>query len=195
MPRLHLTDIGVRNLKAPETGQVTYWDTLLPAFGVRVSQGGARSFVLVQGDQRKRRTIGRYPQISLSDARSHAKHVLAEITLGTINLPSIAFQAAVEQFLSNSEIRNKPRTAKDYRRLLTRHFLPALGKKQIGEVTAQDLAKIIDRLFSTPSECAHAYAAIKIFFRWAIRRRMLPSNPTDGLQGPPKAIARQRVLF
>ena len=73
-------------------------------------------------------------------------------------------------------------------------FLPKLEEKQIGEVTSQELAKIIDALLPTPSESAHAFAAIKIFYRWAIRRRMLQGNPTEGLQGPPKPRARERVL-
>ena len=80
MPKAALTDITVRNLKAPEAGQITYWDNSAP-IGVRVSQGGAKSFVVLTGSGR-RRTIGRYLIISLSEARTEAKRILAEITLG-----------------------------------------------------------------------------------------------------------------
>jgi integrase len=49
-----LTEIAVRNLKAPERGQVTLTDDGLPGFGLRVSQGGTKSFVLVRGKTRER---------------------------------------------------------------------------------------------------------------------------------------------
>ena len=47
MPQVHLTDITIKSLKPPERGQLTYTDDALPGFGVRVSQGGVKSFVLV----------------------------------------------------------------------------------------------------------------------------------------------------
>jgi integrase len=194
MPNTRLTDVAIKSLKPPPEGQVTYWDETLPSFGVRVSQGGTKSFVLVYGEARTRQTLGRYPIISLADARTEAKRILAELTLGTHAAPTVTFDEALATFLANAEKRNKPRTAKDYRRLLTRHFLPTLSKKQIGEITPRDITRIVDSLLATPSECAHAFAAIKIFFRWAVRRHLTKSNPADGLQGPPKAISRERVL-
>ena len=198
MPRSQLTDIGVRNLKPPAAGQVTHWDTALRGFAVRISQGGSRTFIVVHGEDRKRRTLGHYPNMSLSAARAQAKQIFAGITLGFIKSgkrsKSQTFHDVAGLFLSNVEVRNKPRTFRDYKRLLNRHFLPVLGKRQIGDIEAHEIAKIIDGILRTPSECAHAFAVIKIFFRWAIRRRITKNNPTDGLQGPPKARARERVL-
>jgi mRNA-degrading endonuclease toxin of MazEF toxin-antitoxin module len=82
MPNARLTDVAVKSLKPPPEGQVTYWDETLPSFGVRVSQGGTKSFVLVYGEARTRQTLGRYPIISLADARTEAKRILAELTTG-----------------------------------------------------------------------------------------------------------------
>ncbi|MGC1860054.1 MAG: site-specific integrase [Methylocystis sp.] len=194
MPKIRLNDIVVNALKPPPKGQVTYWDATLPSFGLRVSQGGTKTFVLVYGEARTRQTLGRYPIISLADARTEAKRILAQLTLGTHTTPTITFAEGLATFLANTEKRNKPRTAKDYRRLLHRHFLPTLGKKKLGDITPHDITRIIDDLLATPSECAHAFAAIKIFFRWAIRRHLTKTNPADGLQGPPKSASRERVL-
>jgi integrase len=194
MPNIRLTDITLKSLKPPLEGQITYWDATLPSFGIRVSQGGTKSFVLVYGEARTRQTLGRYPILSLSDARTEAKRILAALTLGTYATPTVTFGEALTTFLANTEKRNEPRTAKDYKRLLNRHFVPTLGKKQLSEITARDIAKIVDSLLATPSECSHAFVAIKIFFRWAVRRHLTKSNPADGLQGPPKAISRDRVL-
>ena len=79
---MHLTDIAVRALAAPERGAKIYADDAMPGFGVRVSQGGSRAFTLTMGEGREQITIGRYPVISLADARAEAKWLLAERTLG-----------------------------------------------------------------------------------------------------------------
>jgi len=57
------------NVKPPAKGQVDHYDASpgSPAgFGVRVSQGGARSFFLLyrRDRVRKRWTIGRFPDLS-----------------------------------------------------------------------------------------------------------------------------------
>ncbi|WP_461459190.1 Arm DNA-binding domain-containing protein, partial [Parasphingorhabdus sp.] len=70
---MSLTDLQIRRLKVPEKGQKTYYDPGLPGFGVRVSQGGSKTFVVVYGKDRRRRSLGRYPELSLSDARILAK--------------------------------------------------------------------------------------------------------------------------
>src|SRR5262249_6084266 len=44
MPTQKLTDKTLKGLKAPASGQVDYWDELLPGFGVRVGTSGRKSF-------------------------------------------------------------------------------------------------------------------------------------------------------
>jgi len=77
----------IKALPLPERGQITYWDERLANFGLRLSQGGSKSFVIVFGVNRQRKTLGRYPTISLSEARSKARKMLAEITLGVSVIP------------------------------------------------------------------------------------------------------------
>ena len=75
---------------------MTIWDGALKHFGVRVSPGGTKSFVVLLGSGR-RHAIGRYPTISLAEARMKAKQILAERTLGRFQQKSITWDAAVEQ--------------------------------------------------------------------------------------------------
>ncbi len=76
MPRTSLTDLSVKRLPVPNAGTVTYWDTL-KGFGMRVNSGGTRTFVVLIGSGR-RQSIGHYPLISLSDARTSCGLQLAE---------------------------------------------------------------------------------------------------------------------
>jgi hypothetical protein len=72
--RLKLTDLTIQHLKFQHP-QVTYWDTMLPAFGVRVGSR-SKTFIVMQGKARKRQTIGRYPAMKLQKARDHARLLL-----------------------------------------------------------------------------------------------------------------------
>ncbi len=101
MPKTQLTDISIRALNPPEQGQVTYWDKSLVGFGVRVSQGGAKTFVLVYGANRRRTSIGRFPAINLSDARTEAKRLIAEHTLGRTRPRAVRFGEAMGRCLSS----------------------------------------------------------------------------------------------
>ena len=74
MPNLHLTDIAVRNLKP--AADLTYWDDMTPGFGIRVGRR-AKTWTVMRGRSRERVTFGRYPNVSLADARIEAKKLLA----------------------------------------------------------------------------------------------------------------------
>ena len=77
---MRLTDISIRAIKPPTSGAVIHADDLIPGFGVRISEGGTKSFVLTHGPRRQRETIGRVGVISLQGARQEAKRRLAEYT-------------------------------------------------------------------------------------------------------------------
>jgi len=80
----NLTDLTIRSISPPLKGQQDYFDDALLGFGIRISQGGTRSFFLFTGKKknRERKSIGRWGIITLAQARAEAKRILAERTLG-----------------------------------------------------------------------------------------------------------------
>jgi len=193
---MHLTDLTLKRLRVPEKGRVTFSDDSVPGFGVRVSASGAKSFVLLLGRSRKRVTIGRYPIITLSDARSHARELIAARVLGKEDLPSMNFEDAIPIFIAAHFGDNypKPRTKNEIERLLRRHFLPKFRFEQLSHIKPHEIGDIVDSLHKTPSIAHHAFAAIRMFFRWAEGRRYVLRSPCAGLR-PPRALpARDRVL-
>lgn len=99
---MSLTDLKIKHLKAPDTGQKTYYDSPLPDFGVRVSQGGTKTFVVLYGRERRRRSLERYPELSLSKAHLPAKQAQVDITLDQQNprsaLRTVSFVLARDKF-------------------------------------------------------------------------------------------------
>jgi integrase len=189
---MHLTEITIRNLK-PGERQRTYFDEGLAGFGLRVSPGGTKAFVLMHGKSRQLTTLGRYGIITLAQARAKAKEILAGRTLGQHRAPTITFEEAYELFKTSHCAQKKARTAKSYQRIIEKHFLPRLRRERLEDITTHTIGWITDKLLETPSEHAHAQAVSRTFFRWAVRRRYLKNSPLEGLQLA-KPIARDRVL-
>lgn len=194
MPKIQLTDTAVKALAPPQRGQVTYWDQNIAGFGVRVSQGGRKSFVLVWGTSRKRTTLGTYPAISLKDARNEAKRLISIKTLKK-HEPRIiekSYADARDAYLKDCSERNREKTVADYTRLLNRHF--KFGKTLVSEITRDDIASKVARLKHTPTEQLYAFVVLKTFFNWAVQNDYAYENPMRTLRRPIKPAARERVL-
>ncbi len=187
MPKIELSDAGLRSLEAPERGTIDYWDRKLPAFACRVSQGGTKTFILKV--QNSRRAIGRYPIISLAEARIEARRLLAEKTLGKTRPQAMTYPAALQAFLDEKAKSRRPRTVATLRSRLNQHF-PLKG--QLADQTHQEIGRRLSKI-KTPSEHDHALSAVKTFFTWAHNRRLIDDNPVRGI-APRGHVARTRVL-
>lgn len=83
---MRLTDIAIKRLPAPPRGNKITYDDAVKGFGIRITAGDARAFVLNYRrklDGRERRvTIGSYPDWSTATAREEAKRLKREIDGG-----------------------------------------------------------------------------------------------------------------
>ncbi|MDX2308559.1 MAG: tyrosine-type recombinase/integrase [Hyphomicrobium sp.] len=194
MSRLQFTDLGIRALKPPEQGQVTHWDASLPGFGIRISQGGTKTWIAMRGEERRRVTIGRYPDMSLQEARGVAWDLLRRKQRKGSGV-ALRFGEAVDTFLStHCAVKNRPSTAKETERLLRRHFEPEFKTKLLEDITTEDVMRVVDEVLERPAAARHVFTAGRTFFRWAVRRRYLQHSPVEGLQLPTRPVSRDRVL-
>jgi integrase len=189
---MRLTDISIRALKAPSQGATIFNDDLIPGFGIRVSEGGTKSFVLTHGTRRQRETLGRVGVVTLQEARSEAKRRLAEYTLGKEKPRAIGWDVATAEFLAEKALKLKPRTLEDYTYELGRHF--KYGTTKLAELTPHDLKASLARLNHTPAEQQHAYVVLRAFMRWAHRQHYLDRNPMERMQSPYSYVPRDRIL-
>jgi len=187
---MRLTDLSIRQLPTPRRGQKPYFDHTLKGFGCRVSQGGTRSFFLQHGADRRLITLGKYPIISLAEARAEAKRLLAEFTLGRIRPQSLTVPQAIGLFLEDKAKSKRHRTVSDYKRILNKHY----GYKgQLKDLSYAQLSHRLSRLKDTPSEYNHALTVGKIFFNWCLKRRYLTENSLFGLSSN-RLTPRSRLL-
>ncbi len=191
MPKRSLTELTLKNLKPPAKGQETTWDSQLTGFGVRCSQGGAKTFIVMFGKTRKRETIGRYPVVSLADARQRAKEILLNATLHPGKVISPSFDDAVRRYLNLREPELRPRSFAEYKRLLQSHF--EFEGAAVDDITANEVAEALDGIGKL-GERAHAYTALKVFFNWCVQREYCRTNPLAAMKRPKVPSAKERVL-
>lgn len=189
--KCQLTDLVVRSLEPPKRGQRMVRDTLISGFGVRVSQGGTKTFIIVYGQNRKHVTVGRYPLLSLAEARKRARELLLRATVYGDDGPSLTFDEAVERFLSQRKAELKQSTWWSYKTLLERNF--SFSGVYVREIQTGMVVEALDAI-RTQSQKAHSYTAIKIFFNWCIDRRYLKNNPLASVKKPKIPTSKDRVL-
>jgi integrase len=192
VPKTRLTELSVKNARAIET-QYVLWDASLPNFGVRVSPGGTKNFIVMLGLARERVSIGRYPIITLAAAREKAKELLAARILGEPQAKTIRFAEAFEIFKEQHCARKKPSTKRGYERIINVHFLPKFREERLSDISTEMITRNTDKLADTPGEQSHVLAVARMFFRWAVQRRLIKNSPLDGIQVSIGA-ARDRVL-
>lgn len=198
MPHAKLTDAMIRALKPPAAGQADYWDQTpgFKGFGVRISQGGSRTFILMHGPTRTRTTLGRFPLLTLAKAREKATIILAERTLGIEpEQPTISLGDALAIFFSSHcDVQNRERTAYETKRLLNRHFKPHFQHQKLAEIRTFRIAEMLDGIDAL-SERRHAFTALRTFFRFCVHRGLLDRSPCDRLKMPGGQIgSRERLL-
>jgi len=186
-----LSDVAIRQAKPPATGTVTLWDTSLKGFGVRVTKGGAKTFIVLIASGR-RQAIGRYPLVSLSDARTEARRILAEKTLGKIRPKHTAFEDARDAFIEECETRLRPITVNLYRRHLTLHF--PFGRRGIGDITPREIVRQLNALNDRPGEKEHAARIGRTFFKWCVGQHLIDRSPMETVPKPPIGPSRERFL-
>lgn len=190
--QMRLTDITIRSLKAPATGAVVFSDDLIAGFGVRVSEGGTKSFVLTYGPRRTRETLGRVGIITLADARDAAKKRLAGYTLGKDKPRAITWTKAKEEYFKEQAGKLRATTATDYRYILDRHF--RYGEQKLHTLSQADIEKSLGRLTHSPSTEQRAFVVLRAFLAWAGRKHYFERNPMERMEAPHPYVPRERVL-
>lgn len=83
MARLKFTDKWVSSCAPPKSGRIEHSDVLCPGLYLRVTCNGAKTFsVLIRQGSLQRHTLGRYPILTLANARREALELMRRIAEG-----------------------------------------------------------------------------------------------------------------
>ena len=184
---LRLTKRIVERLKADGKDAI-FWDRDLAGFGVRVHTTGRKLYIVQSRGPAglKRVTLGRTGTQTVDERRREAAIVIDRIKRGEdpkppepAPEPTVADLA--ERFLKNHvAVRCRPNTARNYRMAIQHHILPALGKKALKDVAAEDVTALHHKLRDTPAAANQAMWVLSKMFTVAENWGMVPPGRKPG---------------
>ena len=150
-----LTDRTINALKpAPEGKRRIVWDALVPGLGVRVTERGVKTFVLVTrypgSANPAPRSLGVYGAITLEAARAKARDWLSLIAGGIDPEQHAArkreqtFQAISEQYFLRKAKAHRTRALSEA--TLARLVYPTFGARPIEAINRSDIVRLLDRI-------------------------------------------------
>jgi integrase len=210
-----LTDLQIEKLPKPRARQEIP-DGKISGLYLLIQPSGAKSWALryrVAGAPKKF-TIGAYPAVSLSTARKKAQKALAEVVDGidpsaqkkaareaqraansTEDRVETVVDAYVKDYLAKKA---KPSWAKEAERLLRVEIVTKFGKKRLGEITDDNVHKLLKEIAGrAPITANRAFAVFRKLCHWAMSRdggKLIKASPCDGVEMPTPERTRDRVL-
>jgi integrase len=176
----------------PTSKDAYLWDDELPGFGLKVTPAG-RKVYLVQyrlGGRKgrtRRVTIGQHGELTPTSARMEAKRLLGQVAIGRDPAgdrdkakADKSVSAVLEQFMAEHvKAKRKTSTAHEYQRIAKLYVVPRLGRRPVGDIKRQDIARLHHELGSKPYQANRTLALLSKFFNWAEKHGLRPdgSNP------------------
>ena len=217
-------------LRHPPARRTDLPDGQLPGLTLRVTPSGTMTWSMqyrlvgaggvtarghkLKGLARFRVTIGRYPALSIAEAREAASKVRAmaergenpqaklerEATAGTGTVKAIA-----DEYLEKYVKRAHLRTDRKIRQTIEMYIIPRLGNRAAASVSRRDVVALMEHILPKakskrghetggPEAARTAKQVLHRMFEWACRQDILAANPVSGVVDPFKMVTRDRVL-
>jgi hypothetical protein len=193
--RKRLTDRYLRSLKPAKPGKhYDRWDDRVPGFGVRVSETGRLTFVLMArypgSKNPTRRALGEYGALTLEQARTKARHWLELLRRGVDprededrkrieqqRRRANSFRVVCEEYIRLAVIgpnpdKPKQRKGMETKRDLEKEFIARWGSRSITDIVAHDVIAVLDDAVSrgAPYQAHNLLGHVRRLFNWAIAR-------------------------
>jgi integrase len=171
--RRTLTDSQIANLKVKKRQNIA--DPGLAGHYVRVTPTGSKTFACVARDlngKQQWHTLGSCEHTTLEASRIRARELMGKIKSGADAATPDSFEAVAETWLKRHVDAKGLITAKERRRYLTKHILPAWGGRDFTSIKRSDVAKLLDKIEDNagPTAADAALGVIRSICNWYASR-------------------------
>lgn len=168
----------------PAPKRQEFWDSYLPGFGLRVAKGGQKTFCIMCRDKGKQRriTLGRYPIMTLAEARDAAREKLRLVSQGLPLEDKKLEVMSVEQAFKNFVELYAKKKNKDWKRAKARlngTLIREYGHLDIREVTRDNILMLLDKIVArgAPRQANRVHSGVSKFFKWCAERGYIEGSP------------------
>ena len=205
---MHITNSFINKLKISSISNTTnerrYYDDNIKGFGVRITRGGIKAYFVEKRIDRKshRITLGRYPHLSVDDARHKANEFLGKIANG-INpiiekeestIRNITLQIAFNDYI-NARKNLKSSTISVYTRAMKLYFCDWKDKPLVS-ITKELVAKRHAKIGESSKSCANlSMQLLRAIFTFASGQYDDSNGHSFLAENPTKIISHARSWF
>jgi integrase len=195
-----LTDAFIRRVPLPKSGRLEVADPACRGLRFRVTPSGEKSFAFRYG-RTERITLGKYPDVSLRDARERADELRRQVAAGKNpaahkrGASERTFAALAERYL-NEHARRFKRSADADERNLRVHVLPQWADRDFTTIERADLIKLVERLVTAdkPIAANRVQALVSSIYSFAADADLVKVNPFLRLRKRGQERAKTRTL-
>lgn len=191
--KINFTKATIEGLVLPEHGKrMDYHDTKTLGLQLRLSSSGTRTFSVLRRIHGilERVTLGRYPALTIEQARRKAAEINADIA-NSVNPAEVkrgrkaelTFSELFMEYLERHAKPNKKTWAQDQSQFHS-YLLASLGPKKLSAIDRSSIASI----HSSITKAGHATTANRVralvssIFGWAISAGLSHTNPATGIK-------------
>ena len=203
---INFTKDNIESLPLPETDRVTYHDSGKRAYGLqlRVTPSGIKSFCVyrrIKGGQPERITLGRFPDMTVEQARRQAATINSAIADGAnpaaakrAHKAELTFADLFAEYVTRHAKPNKKTWQEDVQRY-DQYLKKPLGGKRLGMVDRKAIAAIHSQitLDGHPTVANRVLALVSSVYGWSINAGIGDVNPASGIKRN-KEKSRDRFL-
>jgi integrase len=204
-----LTDSTIKGIRPPAAGRIEVADLRCAGLAFRVTAAGVRSWCFrfrdPQSGRDGRSTIGRYPDVTLGQARQAADGLRAKVASGINPIDqkrsdrhdasSKAFRVLADRYLDEHARRFKRSHAADEASLKL-HILPKWGGRRFDQIERADVIELVEGIVKagTPVQANRVHALISMIFSFALDADLVKANPCARLKKRGVETRNTRVL-
>ena len=207
--KVNFTKAFLLEAKPTQGERLVLWDAKTPGLQCRISHTGNKTFSVfkrMKGYAAERITLGKFPQMSIEQARAEATKINAAIYMGhnpaeirRINKDELTLKDLFTLYLEEYS-KKKNKSYKSDESVFRLYLEKSLGNKKISKITMSNVSQLHTKISiqvrggqEKRVTANRVLALISSMFNWAIKRGYCKDNPAKGVQKNPEK-ARDRFL-
>lgn len=195
----------------PKRNRYFVYDGKQAGLRMYITPHGTKTFQFQQRSKKLNKivsqTLGRFPALSIREAREQATALLVEVNAGSDieqvkqnekqrRLLDPTVKEFTNEYIEKYAKKKAKKTWPESQRSLNQNVIPIIGKLRMNEIKKRHIITVLDKIKERGSlvSCNRCHTLLNTFFSFAIKRDVIQQSPMKGIEEKEDEAPRERVL-